>query len=121
MIRPRAARSLWQITGETERAVDVLIGELGDFIWGLPAAEVLGEIGPKANKAVPALVDLFQSIDPYQHVAAADALLRIDPESKASVPALQKLLDHEEEEIRQSAVELLKHLDPESRPADSSP
>jgi HEAT repeat protein len=119
--RVRAAKSLWLITGETERAVDVLIGELGDFNWGLLAAQVLGEIGPQANKAVPRLVELFQAVDPYQRVAAADALLRIDPESKVAVPALKELLDHEDEEIRQAAVELLKHLAPDAPPAKSSP
>ncbi len=119
--RVHGAKSHWLITGETERAVDVLIGELGDFIWGMPAAQVLGEMGPKANKAVPDLLALFQSVDPFQHVAAADALLRIDPESKAAVPALKELLDHEDEEIRQAAVELLKHLDADSLPATSSP
>jgi HEAT repeat protein len=119
--RVHAAKSLWLITGETERAVDVLIGELGDFNWGLLSAQVLGEMGSKASTAVPALTDLFQSVDPHQRVAAADALLRVDPESKAAVPALKELLDHEDEEIRAAAVELLKHLEPDAPPAESSP
>ena len=119
--RVHAAKSLWLITGETERAVDVLVGELGDFNWGLLSAQVLGEMGTKATKAVPSLVDLFQSVDLHQRVAAADALLRIDPESKAAVPALKELLDHEDEELREAAVELLKYLDPDSLPAKSAP
>ena len=71
------------VTGQTKTAVAPLIEELDDFNWRHEAAEALGEIGPAAKKAVPALVGLLQSgsTDPDIRQAAADAIEQIDPQA----------------------------------------
>lgn len=81
-----AARALWLVTGETELAVDVLIDQLDDVIWRYDAADTLGEIGPSAKKAVPALVELLESdqADEDLRNTAAQALKRIDPKAVSS-------------------------------------
>jgi HEAT repeat protein len=81
--RVPGAKSLWLITGQPDPAVGVLIEELDDFNWGYQAAQVLGEIGAPAQKAVPALVERVESDDAEEHVrrAAADAIKQIDPKS----------------------------------------
>jgi len=80
--RVPGARALWLITGRPDPAVGVLVGELGDFNGGA-AARALGEIGPPAQSAVPALRKLIASDHVQEDVrqAAADALKRIDPTS----------------------------------------
>ena len=81
--RAPGARSLWLITGRPDPAVGVLVEELGDFNWGYDAAQALGEIGPPAASAVPALRKLIESDQVQEDVrrAAADAIKRIDPAS----------------------------------------
>ena len=81
--RVPGARSLWLITGRPDPAVGVLVGELGDFNGGYDATRALGEIGPPAKSAVPALRKLIESDQVQEDVrqAAADAIKRIDPAS----------------------------------------
>jgi len=84
--RVPGAKALWRITGRSDPAVGVLVDELGDYLWGAAAAEALGEIGPPAAGAVPALRKLAASSDQGREdvrQAAVDALKQID---RASVP-----------------------------------
>jgi HEAT repeat protein len=45
---------------------------------------VLGNIGPDAKAAVPALLEICADSDKWLRQAAADALWRIDPQTAAS-------------------------------------
>jgi len=86
--RVPAARALWLVTGRTERAVDVLIEELAELNWTYDAVQTLGEIGPAAKKAVPALVALLKLTDEEEDVreAAIDALKKIEPQAVPPEP-----------------------------------
>jgi HEAT repeat protein len=55
------------------------------------AAYALGNIGPGAKAAVPALVGLLQ--DPQAYADAAKALDKIDPEAKVALPGSRELLE----------------------------
>jgi len=90
--RASAARAHWLVSGQTELAVDVLIGELDDIIWREQAAQTLGQIGPPAKKAVPDLLKLIEAddSDPDLRDAAVEALTRIDPErAKQAVESVE--------------------------------
>src|SRR5205823_299713 len=56
------------------------------------AALALGEIGPAARDAVPALIAALKAKDDSDSWAAAAALGGIGPAAKAAVPALHKLV-----------------------------
>jgi HEAT repeat protein len=53
----------------------------------IKAAGLLGEIGPAAKAAVPALREMLRDRDPAVHDAAAEGLKKIDPAAAPSPPA----------------------------------
>ena len=71
------------------------------------AAHALGQIGPEAKAAVPALMELLKDTDSELRWLAALALGQIGPEAKAAVPALMELLKDEEEKVYREAAEAL--------------
>lgn len=79
-----AARSLWQLTHDASRTVPVLIEALDDPNAVADAAQMLGELGPAATAAVPALRQATSSADPELRDAAQEALRRITPEPPKS-------------------------------------
>ena len=56
------------------------------------AAEALGQIGPKAEAAVPALAKALQDKEEKVRQDAAVALGRIGPKAQAAAPALVEAL-----------------------------
>jgi hypothetical protein len=56
------------------------------------AAVVLGQVGPEAKAAVPALTDALKDRDSLVRSMAADALDRIGPDAKPAVPTLVAML-----------------------------
>jgi HEAT repeat protein len=68
-------------------AVPVLLRELaaGDRIGAEAAAMTLGLMGPRAQSAVPQLVETLQTSPTWLRAAAAEALQRIDPERAAAL------------------------------------
>jgi HEAT repeat protein len=69
----------WRITGESEKAVSMLLEELVDGRLAVRggAAQMLGEMGTAAKPAVPALLLMRLSSDPLQNGAAQSAFSRI--------------------------------------------
>jgi hypothetical protein len=79
---------------------------LNDKVWLVrqAAASALGEIGPEAKIAIPALTRMLkEERGPFEHVAST-ALGRIGP---AGIPAVTRLFDDEEEPIREAAARAL--------------
>lgn len=93
--RPAAALALWKITGRAAPVVPALIEALeikgtnaADAWPSMLAATTLGEIGPEAKAAVPALSRLLQANDPLTRRAATAALVRISPDTPGIADAL---------------------------------
>jgi len=90
---------------------------------GLLAALALGEIGPDARDAVPALIKVYNSpwsdiISGRQKVDAAIwALGRMGPAAKRAVPMLIRALNDFWWQTRDTAAEALGELGPDARDA----
>jgi HEAT repeat protein len=83
-------------------------------------AQYLGDMGPAARPAVPALLRTLQAEDPWLRFEAASALMHIDPDAAAAVavPVLGALLDREKgAHVRWKAVAVLGQLGPRAQPA----
>jgi len=78
----------------------------------LMAAKMLGEIGPEASGAVPRLIRMLHSSDPYSCVMGAQALSNMGSAAADAVPALIALLEDENPEVRRAATGALAHLGP---------
>ena len=108
--RVQTARTLWILTGETAAAVEVLIEEVGRRDEPVEAAELLGEMGPPAKAAVPALIGGLQSVEDEARAACCGALGRIGPDAQPAADALEKTLEDPSPEVRLAAQEALRQI-----------
>jgi HEAT repeats len=69
------------------------------------AAQELGQIGPRANAAVPHLIQVLKGSDPAPRPAAAVALGQIRAEPATVVPLFMALLDDPQDGVPEAAVE----------------
>ncbi|MDB6038997.1 MAG: repeat-containing protein [Verrucomicrobiales bacterium] len=76
-----AARQLWKMTGDNSQSLPVLLSLLraNDSPWRLHTLRALGEFGPAARSALPAIKMLTE--DPSDEIAEAalETLAKIDP------------------------------------------
>lgn len=96
LVRVAAALALWKIEGKTNRVVPVLIQTLKaeDAASYAPAAaaEALGEIGPPARAAVPALSAALKHNSRGLRIAAAGALWKITRKAQPAVAVFIRAL-----------------------------
>lgn len=107
-------------------ATALLAGVVKAFVEGLasPSEDVrmratlgLGELGPIAKEAVPALSKLLTDEFSYVRGAAAGTLASIGPDAaKNAVPALKTALTDSDGKVRKRVREALVRLDPGSAP-----
>lgn len=92
-----AAQALLQIDPSNKLAFSVLheIVEADDEFNGYEAAEALGDLGPRAKDAVPALTALLRSPHDSNRAAAVYALAQIDPTNHAPMQVLIQDLKNE--------------------------
>lgn len=80
--------ALWRVDGQTKIAVPLLIQALTDHAYlTQQSARTLGQIGPAAKDAVPALIKAARDKKnkPLVQAEAAQALKKIDPEAAAKL------------------------------------
>jgi HEAT repeat protein len=85
-VRLNAAAALWRVTGDGKSALPVLVAALKreePLPLRVQAARKLGEVGPAAKAAVPALLEAWRDPDTSAQNFAAIALKAIDPEAAA--------------------------------------
>jgi hypothetical protein len=78
-VRLAAASAILRIRGSDDLSLDVIIALLpdGDIPLRVRAAQFLGELGPSAEKALPALRDLCNSDKDDLAAAAKDAIAKL--------------------------------------------
>src|SRR5262249_10564766 len=97
-VRVRAAEALWQVARDPAGAALLpAVRGGGDGALGRDAARVLGQMGPAARPAVPALVEALRDADNATGVLVAEVLGRIGPGAAAAVPALAEALREPED------------------------
>jgi HEAT repeat protein len=94
------------------KTVEQWIADLKDKDWNVRfwAAEALGDIGPKAEKAVPALIQAFNDKESMVRQYAAIALGKIGPKAAKAVPALSQASMDKHLLIRQFAREAIEKI-----------
>src|ERR1043165_7301002 len=103
---------LWIVIFTGSKSVESLIGDLQNPKPRVrhAAAKTLGDLGPKAKPAVPALIVALNDNESRVRYAALKALSKCEPdhsEGIAAVPALTTLLDDQEKDVRYFAVKAL--------------
>lgn len=115
--RAQAARAIWMLTQDANFVLPILIQSLNDGGLEWEPLEVIAEIGPAAQGAVPHLVRALDKDESVQ-IFAATALGKIGPGAASAVPALRTLLDHPEQEVRDAAQQAIAAIE---RPAPAQP
>ena len=107
--RLSAVRSLAEFG---EAIVPTMIKGMSDDRTVYWACLVLGEVGPKAKDAVPALATALEHKHPEVRHEAAYALRSIGPDAKDAVPQLTKAMDDKQLAVRRSAALALGTIGP---------
>ena len=81
------------------------------------AVQALGEFGPVAKEAVPALVERLHEDRFHERKSIAFALAHIGPEAKEAVPALIDVLRNDNGDTRAAAAYALERIGPAAAPA----
>jgi HEAT repeat protein len=76
------------------------------------AAKALGEIGPEAKSALPALFAALDDSSPKVRQAAIDTLVLIDPQGDDVLGSLYRPLDDAHSGVRRCAVQAIGRLGP---------
>lgn len=100
--------------GGTATAVPELTRLLGQDRWEVRffAAEALGNIGPSAKAAIPALIERFKdpSEQPMVRASALKALGQMGSKANSAIPSMPRLLLDKDWLVRKSAAETLQRL-----------
>jgi HEAT repeat protein len=102
--------------GKTPPAVSDLIevlGKQGSAALRAEAAFDLGQHGPKAREAVPALLKALEDRDADVRASAAHALGAIGPEAKAALPRLREALKDRNPRVGRFAQNALTKIEPD--------
>lgn len=106
-----------------QRAVERLCQDDVRARW--QAAYALGELGPAATEAVPALITLLENQREHEYVrgSAAWALGRIGPKAEAAAPLLRQTLASKHLSVRRAAAQAVGELGDAATPlaADLGP
>ncbi len=120
-VRVQSALSLWQVARDADATVLVLVEALGcaDARVQARAAEVLGDMGPAAREAVPALIKTVRKTESWEaiqagvHSSAVYALGAVRDER--AVPILIEVLEDDDPTIYGKAVYALGTFGPKAK------
>lgn len=113
--RIAAAIALWRIV-HSQAALNVLAAEAQDFTdsGSTFAVIALGDIGPEAKPAVPALIEALKTESIFGKAIVAQALTRIGAAAKAAIPRLIEIYDDIHNTERDSFAKAIKAIDLEA-------
>jgi HEAT repeat protein len=114
--------AIWNISRQPELVVPRLSEQLkyyydddGRYESGSLPTDLLGEMGPAARDAVPALVKLLRFGKKDDRIAAAVVLGKIGPDARTAIPALRHALKDFRRPMREAAAEALRRIDPQGK------
>ncbi|MBP89098.1 MAG: hypothetical protein CMJ64_20675 [Planctomycetaceae bacterium] len=110
--RAAAAGALWQVTGEPNPSLEVLLDVLQGKQSPWEAAEAFGRLGKSGKPAVAKLTELATSENPETQFFAIASLAGIGPEAAATLPTLTKLLDDPAKDLRDFVREAISKIQP---------
>lgn len=105
------AESLWKIEGNADKVVPILAGLLESkcLLSRKEAALVLGEIGPPAQAAIPALVKAIE----FEPAVEDTPTTNREPSTDVSFPTTREMPDHEfYPQVRDAAAKALMKINP---------
>jgi HEAT repeat protein len=108
-VQVEAALALWKVANEA-RGASVLAKALQGEALAERSAAALGEIGPAAKAAIPALRAALKATSPRLRIAAAEALYRVSKDAEVSLPVLESLCESKEAGDRLLAISALGTL-----------
>lgn len=116
-----AALAVWKFEpDQVDLVVPVLLQGLKQKdAWKvrLDSVVILGQIGPAAKQAVPALADMLQDIHDDIRQSAAAALARMGPAAKSALPALEEARQKDPaENVKVAAARAIREINGESSP-----
>ena len=83
------------------------------------AATVLGQYGPEAKEAVPALIAALKDKDKHVRRSAAYALARIGTDASEAIPSLREALKDPDPKLREAVAYAIKEIqNPTTKHAD---
>jgi HEAT repeat protein len=115
-----AAQALWRIDHRTDETVPVLAAafETGDDAGKVIAATTLGEMGPAAREAAPALRKALRDEDALVRIEAAAALARVEGRPEVVLPVLiARLRGDNDDRAQCRAAEALGEMGEQARDA----
>jgi len=116
LIRINMAYALAKLDPDNTAAIDCLVAALRNKTGGRPAAaRALGNLGPRAKRAVPALITLLKDPDYELPTQAAYTLGRIGPAAKAAAaPLAAALAGSQDQYLCQAAGQSLVEMGPDA-------
>jgi len=114
-----AAGALWAHARRPDLVMPVILRHLSTKDRCMPetASDLIAEMGPAAQEAVPRLVDLLKENDYDLQWAVSDALAAIGPAAAEGVSLLIKHLDHESGTVASSTAHALAKVGAVAFPA----
>lgn len=118
LVRVTAAAALLKIDATRKDALPVLMAGLQSkrAVVQRVTLESLGDLGPEAHAAVPALTEALQNSGNLRWLAA-EALGHIGPAAAPAVPRLIEVVKSKDPELRGAAIEALGRIGPKAREA----
>jgi HEAT repeat protein len=118
MMRLESARALWRITQEAQPIIPTLVNLLANPDAHWQAALALGEMGPSAEAAIPALLEkLRNEIVHRPSRTPGSATIALTRMGAAAVPGLVELLNHPLLPVRVGAAMALQGQGTHASPA----
>jgi HEAT repeat protein len=110
-VRIEAARAVWTLAND-RTAIPVLAAALRDGYWSGIAAEALGDIGPAAKEALPALLPLLRYNGGQTRIFAVEAISKIGGGAMELLPPLLQACSDADCRVRQAAVQAIGKIGP---------
>lgn len=98
--KPEAARTLWQVTGDNKRPLEILESLIDNPTYDLRVLQVLTDMGPAALPMADELVKRLETDDQSLRLLLIDALVGMGEEAKQYLPAIKACLEDGSREVQ---------------------